>query len=103
MKTSYHRKSQRGFFDLGLSLLVLAVAGGSVLFIEQYQAEKPGAQPESNTITVNQSKATTVADLERGKVQLMIARRVATKLQTASSKLDTHPQFDSVYSLRKRT
>jgi len=68
MKTSYHRKSQRGFFDLGLSLLVLAVAGGSVLLIEQHQPEKPDAQPEATAITANLSAATTVVGLANGKV-----------------------------------
>ena len=68
MKTSYHRKSQRGFFDLGLSLLVLAVAGGSVLLIEQHQPENPDAQPEATAITANQPEATTVVDPAKGKV-----------------------------------
>ena len=70
MKKRNTTKKQSGFFDLGLSLLILAVAGGSVYFAEQEQAEKYAQQQENSTPAVNRQSATTLAEMTEPGVYL---------------------------------
>jgi len=64
MKTHETTKKKFGFFDFGLSLLILAIAGGSAYFIERNEAEKYALQREETGLAVNRQTATTVATLE---------------------------------------
>ena len=66
MKAPDKSKNQSGFFDLGISLLVLAIAGGSIYLIEHPHTEKTAARLESTTLT---------ADLQTEKANEVIARR----------------------------
>jgi hypothetical protein len=50
MKTPNKSKNQSGFFDLGISLLILVIAGGSVYFSEKAHTEKTVAHPEGTTL-----------------------------------------------------
>ncbi len=40
MKTKHYAKPQRGFFDFGMSVLVLALAGGFIYGAESSRAEQ---------------------------------------------------------------
>ncbi len=51
MKAHSKTSKQSGFFDLGLSMVILALAGGTVLLVETEQQEKID-------ITANQQAAT---------------------------------------------
>jgi hypothetical protein len=46
MKSVNHSNRQSGFFDLGMSLLVLAIAGGVVYGVENSHAEKTAANQQ---------------------------------------------------------
>ena len=47
MKSVHHSKAQRGFFDLGMSLLVLALAGGVIYGAESSHAEQLAAEQQA--------------------------------------------------------
>jgi hypothetical protein len=44
-------KNQSGFFDFGISLLILVIAGGSVYFSELAHTDKTAARLESITLS----------------------------------------------------
>jgi len=67
MKAHSKTNKQRGFFDLGLSLLILAVAGGTVLLTES-------ARQENTETAVNQQTMT-------AEVVLVDSGEAATSLQ----------------------
>jgi len=52
MKSYNVNKKQLGFFDLGLSVLILALAGGSVYFTEKDADEKYAQQQEAAEVAV---------------------------------------------------
>jgi len=58
MKTRNKTRKQSGFFDLGLSLVVMAIAGSSVYAIET-------GQPEDTQVAENAQSAT-VKDMNTG-------------------------------------
>jgi hypothetical protein len=68
MKTLYTPPQQLGFFDLGLSFLILAIAGGSVYFIEHDQAEKLAQQREQTAISVNRQSVNAIAVMVDGEL-----------------------------------
>ena len=57
MKSIHHSQAQRGFFDLGMSLLVLALAGGVIYGAESAHAEQQAVTTAAQqpTITVKDS------------------------------------------------
>ena len=59
--TKAHSKTnkQSGFFDLGLSLLILALAGGSVLLVESEQQENVEIAASQQTMTAQVARVET--------------------------------------------
>jgi hypothetical protein len=51
MKTTDKSKNQSGFFDLGISLLILVIAGGSAYFSEPAHTDKTVARLESTSLS----------------------------------------------------
>ena len=47
------RSKQSGFFDMGISLLILALAGSAVFIAERNEGEKAASLQESTEITMN--------------------------------------------------
>jgi hypothetical protein len=47
MKTIHHSTPQRGFFDLGISILVLALAGGFLYIDESSHAERLSTEEQA--------------------------------------------------------
>ena len=65
MKSKHPAKRQRGFFDLGLSVLVLALAGGVVYGVESSRAEQQsvaGAEDQpAAAVEVSAADSTVIA------------------------------------------
>jgi hypothetical protein len=61
MKSHNIKRNQFGFFDLGLSLLVLTLAGGSVYLIESSRPEASTAQPPAVEVATDHHGETTLA------------------------------------------
>ena len=62
MKTPRTTKRQFGFFDFGLSLLILAVASGSIYVVEQNEQERLAMQQEKPSISASRQDAVTLAE-----------------------------------------
>ena len=58
MKSIHHSQAQRGFFDLGMSLLVLALAGGVIYGAESTHAEQLAAEQQAVTAAAQQPTIT---------------------------------------------
>ena len=57
MKTHVKRSTQSGFFDLGLSLLVLVLAGGTMLMVESGQKKESETVASGQTMTAHAMQA----------------------------------------------
>jgi hypothetical protein len=62
MKSHNISRKQFGFFDLGLSLLVLALAGSSVYLIESNHPEASTAQPPAAEVSTQVLSGTHTLD-----------------------------------------
>ena len=62
MKMPQTTKRQFGFFDFGLSLLILALAGSSVYVVEHNEHEKLAMQQEKASISASRQPAVTLAE-----------------------------------------
>ena len=51
-KAPGNRSKQSGFFDLGISLIILALSGSAVIIAEQNHDEKVASVQESTAITM---------------------------------------------------
>ena len=60
-------KQQKGFFDLGLSVLILTISGAITLSVNHAQDEKIAQQKDEAKIAVSRQSATTeIAVIETG-------------------------------------
>ena len=57
MKTHVKRSTQSGFFDLGLSLLVLVLAGGTMLVVESGQRKESESVAGEQTMNAQAMQA----------------------------------------------
>jgi hypothetical protein len=63
-------KQQKGFFDLGLSVLILTISGAITLSVNHAQDEKIAQQKDEVNIAVGRQSATTeVAVIETGNLR----------------------------------
>jgi hypothetical protein len=63
MKSYNVNKKQTGFFDLGLSLLILTLAGGSVYLAEKQKTDVAALEQETAAEPVERQDAPTLAQV----------------------------------------
>ena len=66
MKSYNVNTKQFGFFDLGLSLLILTLAGGSVYLTEKNRTDTAVLEQETATETVERPEASALAHVAVG-------------------------------------
>ena len=62
MKMPRTTKHQFGFFDFGLSLLILALASGSIYVVEHNEHERLAMQQEKTSISASRQPAVTLVE-----------------------------------------